>query len=470
MAVRLSLFTLGVMLLSQAFAQQDTISFSVPQKMPNSINSTAEEGLPILSSDLSTFYFARTFHPDNAGGEYSGQDIWISRLTDGEYTNATAEKSLNDEWSNAVVGVAKNGNKLYLLNKMTTDEESVPGLSTSDYNATEKTWATPMPVEVPGLEILGTFYSAYVAPDESFILWTLPTSDVDSLGNDLYVSERSGDAWGTPMSLGAAVNTTLNEISPYFDPVTELLFFSTNGRGTEDNYDIYYSQRVAEDWENWTLPRKADFNSTGFDAYFFMAGDSTAYFSSNRNDSLSNLYLTEVKIESLVEDIEEIVEEVEEEADTLAVVDKRVLPKRDPVLIIEIDGQETKDRTIESLTREEMLDKNTVIRFVYFEYDKFNITAKYVEVLDDVAAVLDENQDIRVRINGHTDAVASDAYNQTLSENRAASTKEWLVINGVEPDRIKTAGFGKRQPYASNLTEEGRSLNRRVEIFFERDK
>jgi outer membrane protein OmpA-like peptidoglycan-associated protein len=463
----ISLFAIGITLLSQAFAQEDTISFSTPQKLPNAINSSAEEGLPILSSDLSTLYFARTFHPDNAGGKFSGQDIWSSELKDGSYSDAKSVKSLNDKWSNAVVGIADKGQKLYLLNKMTSEDESIPGLSTSEYNEAEDSWSAPASVEIPGLEILGIFYSAYVAPDESFILWTLPTSEIDSLGNDLYVSEKTANGWSAPLSLGAAINSTLNEISPYFDPVTELLFFSTNGRGNEDNYDIYYSKRVAGDWTNWTLPRKADFNSSAFDAYFFMAGDSTAYFSSNRNDSLSNLYLTEVKIESLVEDIEEIVEEVVEEVDSVAAVGEKV--KRDPVLIIEIDGEETKDRTLESLTRDEMLDENTVIRFVYFEYDKFNITAKYVEVLDDVAQILDENQDVIVRINGHTDAVASDAYNQVLSENRAASTKEWLVINGVEPDRIKTAGYGEREPYATNATEEGRSLNRRVEIFFEKE-
>jgi outer membrane protein OmpA-like peptidoglycan-associated protein len=463
----ISLFAIGITLLSQAFAQEDTISFSTPQKLPNAINSSAEEGLPILSSDLSTLYFARTFHPDNAGGKFSGQDIWSSELKDGSYSDAKSVKSLNDKWSNAVVGIADKGQKLYLLNKMTSEDESIPGLSTSEYNEAEDSWSAPASVEIPGLEILGIFYSAYVAPDESFILWTLPTSEIDSLGNDLYVSEKTANGWSAPLSLGAAINSTLNEISPYFDPVTELLFFSTNGRGNEDNYDIYYSKRVAGDWTNWTLPRKADFNSSAFDAYFFMAGDSTAYFSSNRNDSLSNLYLTEVKIESLVEDIEEIVEEVVEEVDSVPAVGEKV--KRDPVLIIEIDGEETKDRTLESLTRDEMLDENTVIRFVYFEYDKFNITAKYVEVLDDVAQILDENQDVIVRINGHTDAVASDAYNQVLSENRAASTKEWLVINGVEPDRIKTAGYGEREPYATNATEEGRSLNRRVEIFFEKE-
>ncbi|MFT6996568.1 MAG: OOP family OmpA-OmpF porin [Cryomorphaceae bacterium] len=457
------IFTLGVMLLSQAFAQQDNISFSDPQKLPNSINSSAEEGLPILSSDLSTLYFARTFHPDNLGGKNSGQDIWTSSLTAGEYSDAESVKFLNNEWSNAVVGVANGGNKLYLLNEITDEKGSIPGLSTSEYNTAEKTWAIPTPIVIPGLEILGTFYSAYVAPDESFILWTLPTSDVDSLGNDLYVSAKTEDSWLAPMSLGAAINTTLNEISPYFDPLTELLFFSTNSRGTADNYDIYYSKRLEKDWSNWTLPVRADFNSDAFDAYFFMAGDSTAYFSSNRNDSLSNLYLTEVNIESLIEEL------TEAELDSLAMADNGPKAKKDPVLIIEIDGKETTDRTIESLTREEVLSKNTVIRFVYFEFDKFNITAQYVRVLDGVAAILDNYQDILVRINGHTDAVASEAYNQVLSENRAASTKEWLMINGVEPDRIKTEGFGKREPYASNLTEEGRSLNRRVEIFFERD-
>lgn len=463
----ISLFLIGITLLSQAFAQEDTISFSTPQKLPNAINSAAEEGLPVLSGDLGTLYFARTFHPDNAGGKFSGQDIWYSELKEGSYSEAKPLKALNDKWSNAVVGIAADGKKLYLLNKMTDEEESVPGLSVSEYNAADEAWSSPVAVEVPGLEILGTFYSAYVASDESFILWTLPTSEIDSLGNDLYVSEKTGETWSAPTSLGAAINSTLNEISPYFDPVTELLFFSTNGRGNDANYDIYYAKRVAGEWDNWTLPRKADFNSTAFDAYFFMAGDSTAYFSSNRNDSLSNLYLTEVKIESLVDDIEEIVEEVVEEVDTLPAVGEKV--KRDPVLIIEIDGVETKDRTLESLSREEILNKNTVIRFVYFEYDKFNITAKYVEVLDDVAQILDENQDVIVRIHGHTDAVASDAYNQILSENRAVSTKEWLVINGIEPDRIKTRGYGEREPYASNATEEGRSLNRRVEIFFEKE-
>ncbi|MEM9050685.1 MAG: OmpA family protein [Bacteroidota bacterium] len=453
------------MLTSLSFSQEDTISFSPAQKLANEINSPTEEGLPILASDLSTLYFARTFHPGNVGGDFSGQDIWRSELKDGQYSKAESVASLNDEWSNAVIGISENGERLYLMNQLNEKGIPVAGISTSEYNSTEEVWSTPVAIVVPGLEVKGTFYSAFVSGDESFILWTLPTTEDDTTSNDLFVSEKNGDLWSAPMSLGSAVNTSLNEISPFFDPVTQLLFFSTNGRGTEDNYDIYYSKRIEDDWSNWTEPVKASFNSPNFDAYFFMGADSSAYFSSNRNDSLSNLYLTQVIIEPI---IEEEIEEVVEDTVSVPVVEDPP-KKRDPVLIVELDGSENKDKSLDELSREELLDDNTVIRFVYFEYDKFNISAKYVEVLDDVADILDNNPDINVTINGHTDAVASEPYNQILSENRAASTKEWLVINGVDPDRIKTAGYGEREPYASNMTEEGRSLNRRVEIFFSQE-
>ncbi|MCH2215079.1 MAG: OmpA family protein [Flavobacteriales bacterium] len=465
MAKKLALFTMGIMLTSLSFSQQDTISFSPAQKLDQEINSFAEEGLPILASDLTTLYFARTFHPENAGGDFSGQDIWKSELKDGRYSKAEAVAGLNDEWSNAVIGVAQNGRRLYLMNQLNDEDMPISGISFADYNPTEKKWSDPVAVDVPGLEVNGTFYSAFVSSDESFILWTIPTTEDDTTSNDLYVCEKKGDGWGVPMSLGSSINTSLNEISPFFDSVTELLFYSTNGKGSQNDYDIYYSKRIDNDWSNWAEPIRASFNSPEFDAYFFMGSDSSAYFSSNRNDSLSNLYLTQVRIEPIMD---EVAEEIAEEPDSLLAVVEKNTKKRDPVLIVELDGSENKNKSLDDLTREELLSDNTIIRFVYFEYDKFNISAKYVEVLDDVAEILDNNPDINVTINGHTDAVASEPYNQILSENRAASTKEWLVINGVDPDRITTVGFGERDPYASNMTNEGRSLNRRVEIFFDK--
>jgi len=447
-----SIFAVSLFFLScsYALAQEDTIRFTSPQKLTDQVNSSAEESLPLLSADGSKLYIARTFHPDNKGGKYSGQDIWQSTLSNGEFSSSEPLGELNDEWSNVVVGSSADGKRLYLLNESSTELEAIPGLSVSTFDASSDSWGIPSPVEIPELEVKSGFYGIFVDPNEEFILWSLPTSEEDSLGNDLYVSLNSDGAWGAPQSLGATINTDANEISPYYDPVTDLLFFSSNSLSDAMNYDIRYAKKTGEGWDDWSEPKNADFNSNSFDAYFFMTSDSTGYFSSNRNDSLSNIYITDVIIES---------PSLEDQEDSTSV------PK-DIEVIVETDGKESKDRGILSISKEELLDEETVIRFIYFEYDKYNITAKYVEVLDDVATILDTYQDLYVKIEGHTDAIASDAYNQILSDNRAYSAKEWLVINGIDPDRVKTEGFGEREPYASNATEDGRAKNRRVEIFF----
>ncbi len=430
--------------------QNDTIRFTPPKKLSNQLNSSAEESLPIFSPDGKMLFFTRTFHPGNVGGKFSGQDIWISRFNEGEFTDAEGLADLNDKWSNAVVGISDDGQKLFLLHQATNGRASVPGVSVSAWNESEQKWGEPETMVVPELNVKATFYSAYVASDESFILWSLPTTEVDSTGNDLFVSTKNGEGWNAPMTLGASINTDLNEISPFYHTGTELLFFSTNGRGSEDNYDIYYSKKLDSSWQEWSIPEPFSYNSSDFDSYFFMTSDSVGYFSSNRNDSLSNIFLTDIIIESAIDTLEE---------DTAEVI-------KEPVLIVEKGGEETKNTDIGAMTLEELLDEETKIRFVYFEYDKYNITATYIKVLDAVADILDKYPQIYVKIDGHTDAVASDAYNQILSDNRAASVKEWLLINGVEPDRVKTEGFGEREPLTTNATAEGRAKNRRVEIYF----
>ncbi|HSL82906.1 MAG TPA: OmpA family protein [Thermoanaerobaculia bacterium] len=94
--------------------------------------------------------------------------------------------------------------------------------------------------------------------------------------------------------------------------------------------------------------------------------------------------------------------------------------------------------------------------------------------LDRLGAEVSETEVLRaypgrpVRIEGHTDSIASDAYNQALSERRAASVKSWLAAHGVEAGRMTTAGFGESRPAADNATTAGRQLNRRVEIVVER--
>ncbi|MGQ0585976.1 MAG: OmpA family protein [Gammaproteobacteria bacterium] len=85
--------------------------------------------------------------------------------------------------------------------------------------------------------------------------------------------------------------------------------------------------------------------------------------------------------------------------------------------------------------------------------------------LDAVAAVLNgERSAAAIDVVGHTDSVGNEAYNQALSERRAASVKAYLVARGVDENRISVSGYGETLPRATNDTVEGRRLNRRVEI------
>ena len=78
--------------------------------------------------------------------------------------------------------------------------------------------------------------------------------------------------------------------------------------------------------------------------------------------------------------------------------------------------------------------------------------------------ILNDNPSFRVAVDGHTDDVGKDEYNQGLSDDRAASVKAYLVSKGIAEDRIVSEGFGETTPIADNATPAGRAKNRRVEI------
>lgn len=105
---------------------------------------------------------------------------------------------------------------------------------------------------------------------------------------------------------------------------------------------------------------------------------------------------------------------------------------------------------------------------VLFDFDSDAIRPDAERTLSEVAEVLQAYPGRPVRIEGHTDSIASDAYNQALSERRAAAVKRWLAARGVETGRMTAAGFGESRPAADNATAAGRQKNRRVEIVVER--
>ena len=102
---------------------------------------------------------------------------------------------------------------------------------------------------------------------------------------------------------------------------------------------------------------------------------------------------------------------------------------------------------------------------VFFEFNSDQIVPRYYADLNTLGKVLEQHPEGRFHIEGHTDSIGSDAYNQALSEKRAESVKRYLVQHfSIPPERLVTQGYGKNQPRTTNNTDEGRGINRRVEL------
>ena len=112
-------------------------------------------------------------------------------------------------------------------------------------------------------------------------------------------------------------------------------------------------------------------------------------------------------------------------------------------------------------------DNEIAVRFnndILFDFNSSALRPESRDTLRDLAANFRQYPDEEISVEGHTDNVGSDDYNQHLSEQRAGSVRDYLVDQGVPDGRVTANGFGKTQPKASNDTPEGRQINRRVEI------
>lgn len=130
----------------------------------------------------------------------------------------------------------------------------------------------------------------------------------------------------------------------------------------------------------------------------------------------------------------------------------------DPVVIVTPEARREIERQIVELG----LFRTTA---VHFEFDRARLLAGSDAILDVVGDVLQRYPELRVEIGGHTDAVGSDAYNQALSQRRAATVEAYLRASWqIAPERLQAVGYGEGEPFTTNANETGRALNRRVEF------
>ena len=99
-----------------------------------------------------------------------------------------------------------------------------------------------------------------------------------------------------------------------------------------------------------------------------------------------------------------------------------------------------------------------------FDFDKATLKPDGKRMVGEAVRVMNAEAGLRVSVEGHTDSMGTDAYNQRLSERRAAAVRDYMIAQGIASERITTKGWGESKPVATNETDAGRAENRRVEI------
>jgi len=338
-----------------------------------------------------------------------------------------------------------------------------------------------------------------------------------------FVSNRPGglggyDIWKTtmleegvfsePVNLGKPINTTANEISPFFHPNGTTLYFASTGHRGMGGEDLFYSTMNPDG--SWNEPinlgypintiademglivnamgdkayiatnKKGGFG--GLDIYWFEMPESlrpkpsVTYFKGRIFDNKDHTPLYAV-FELIDLQTKKVV--VRSSSDPSTGEFLVCLPtnshyalnvSRDMYLFhsenFEINGEHSKMQPYlkDVYLKRIELDENVVLKNVFFDTDKWTLKPESQVELDKLYTLLKQNPQMRIEIAGHTDNVGSQEHNLTLSEKRAKAVLDYLVSKGIREDRMRSAGYGYSKPIVPNDTEEGRALNRRTEF------
>jgi outer membrane protein OmpA-like peptidoglycan-associated protein len=300
------------------------------------------------------------------------------------------------------------------------------------------------------------------------------TNNSGSSNNKLgiYYSLRSEGKWSNPFVFPMN-NEQYNVTHPFFDPLTQRLYFATNMGKKKNDYDIYYSTFTDA---NWSTPVAVDeINSDSIEC-FPVLFNGRLYFSSTNTQSLGGLDMFELK-DGVIANLGEPFNSKYDDLSIFFLNDstgyfssnRTSNGKQDDIYTFLIE-QEKPPVIVEVLPEVipavEPVKPKFNLKNITFAFDKSYIDSIQKTYLKELATLLKERSDVIVIISGHTDNTGSASYNNSLSRKRAEAVRTYLVKQGVPKARFKIEYMGLTTPIAPNETREGRSLNRRVEFKF----
>jgi OOP family OmpA-OmpF porin len=465
------------------------------------VNSEYSELSPIISPDGRLLFFTMGIgNPKNMGSEHL-QDCYVSRrIPNGGWSQPiNLGAPINSTGNDAISGVSPDGSVLFIKNFAFN---RVSGLCFAHHTRSE--WKIDS-ITIDNYSNVNQLSSQCISADFHYIIFSAERPDGYG-ALDLYVSrliDATKNHYGAPENLGPIINSSKDEFAPFLAADGQSLYFSSRGHGGYGDADVFVAKRLDDSWVNWTAPKNLgpELNTTGMDAYYSIpASGDVAYYSSANGANHMDMYIVQLDQDIRPNPVILV---------TGKVTNKKQMPLEASVTYTPIGSDSATVSTLTnvlnghfavvlpsgqnyglrvesptylpfsdnlnltgaalykeiSLTIE--LDSlqagsSFVLKNIFFDLDQAILRPDSKYELDKLASLLRHNQTLTATIEGYTDSLGTGIHNIELSKARAEAVVQYLVKSGINNDRLSAVGMGEQRPIASNSTDEGRQLNRRV--------
>lgn len=457
----------------------------------------------------------------NGESENENARIYAAKMDqDGNYKDISPLDELINRpgFSSVHPAFSSDGQRMYFTRILLENNEIADAKLFVSY-LSDAAWGAP--AEIPNVNIPGV-NSLHPSVGELFgreVLYFISDMPGGFGGYDIYYStiETEG-VYSKPVNLGKVINTMDDELSPWY--VDGKLFFSTNGLSGLGGFDIFKS---TWDGQKWSKPENLGkgYNSTVDDLFFTINEDGDSGFlltsrpyqgkrkiiSETCCDHLFSVSTRQLIINLLAEVFDE--NGPLNDARIELIDDSEVNPE-EPVTKSNFNGNSfnfslTQDKPYKAIVSRKGYDTKTIdfttagilddytvkkeitlerakpeiqivkinepirLNNIYYDYDDYKILPDAEKDLATLQGLMAKYDDMVIELSSHTDARGKTDYNQRLSQKRANAAKEWLVKNGVSPDRIKPVGYGESMILNKcknnvDCTDEEHRYNRRTEF------
>jgi len=429
-------------------------------------------------------------------------DIYKATMSDsGVLSEPTAIEALNSKFHDGTLTISSDGNTCYFSTESYKEKEyeKVKSLNSKFsqiylYKATKSgdTWGN--------IKLLPFNSKEYSTGNPTLsrdgkTLYFASNRPGSIGGTDIWKVSINGDTYGTPENLGPKVNTEGNENFPFIADDNATLYFASSGRQGLGGLDVFQID-LAKGTDAVNMGKPINTEKDDF-AFTFNKAKNIGFLSSNRNGNDDIFLVTPIcKVDLLVVVTNKKTGEILADAKVAIldeknnIVDTQMSNSKgevnykvmcDKIYSIQAskDGFEgnvfpvakSKGPTARVDAALQPIDviitpTQIVLKPIFFEYDKSNITQEGAFELDKLVQVMKNNDKLVIFAKSHTDSRGSDAYNLSLSDRRAKSTVQYVISKGIDASRISGKGFGESElkVQCEPCTEEQHAQNRRSEF------